>query len=65
LDDAVATREQGVALFDAFGSVQKTMHINPGGHMDIPDYEGASWERFFTRHLGVAAAAVEHAAAAE
>ena len=30
------------------------MHINPGGHMDIPDFEGASWERFFVRHLGTA-----------
>jgi hypothetical protein len=22
--------------------------------MDIPDFEGASWERFFVRHLGTA-----------
>lgn len=54
-EDAVAPREHGVALFDAFGSREKTMHINPGGHMDIPDFEGASWERFFIRHLGTAA----------
>ena len=60
-EDAVAPRERGLALFDAFGSAEKTMHINPGGHMDIPDFEGASWERFFARHLGVA----HHAAAAE
>jgi pimeloyl-ACP methyl ester carboxylesterase len=51
-DDAVASREHGVALFDAFGSKEKTMHINPGGHMEIPSFEGASWERFFLRHLG-------------
>ena len=51
-EDAVAPRERGLALFNAFGSAQKTMHINPGGHMDIPDFEGASWERFFVRHLG-------------
>ena len=51
-EDAVAPRESGVALFNAFGSREKTMHINPGGHMDIPDFEGASWERFFVRHLG-------------
>ena len=52
--DAVAPREHGIALFDAFGSKEKTMHINPGGHLDIPRFEGASWERFYQRHLGVA-----------
>jgi pimeloyl-ACP methyl ester carboxylesterase len=53
-EDAVAPREHGIALFDAFASKEKTMHINPGGHMGIPDFEGASWERFFARHLGAA-----------
>ena len=51
-EDAVAPREHGIALFDAFGSTQKTMHINPGGHLDIPRFEGDSWERFYSRHLG-------------
>ena len=51
-EDAVAPRESGLALFNAFASTEKTMHINPGGHMDIPDFEGASWDRFFVRHLG-------------
>ncbi len=51
-EDAVAPRDAGIALFEAFGSGQKTLHVNPGGHMDIPDFEGASWERFFLRHLG-------------
>ncbi|MFO1014526.1 MAG: hypothetical protein U1E50_12265 [Caulobacteraceae bacterium] len=54
-EDAVAPREAGLALFHAFGSAEKTMHINPGGHMDIPNFEGPSWERFYLRHLGVAA----------
>ncbi|MFI4974461.1 MAG: hypothetical protein ACHP84_07985 [Caulobacterales bacterium] len=53
-DDAVAPREAGIALFNAFGSAEKTMHINPGGHMGIPEFEGASWERFYLRHLGTA-----------
>ena len=52
-EDAVAAREDGVALFNAFASKEKTMHINPGGHMEMPDFEGASWERFFVRHLGL------------
>ena len=61
-EDAVAPREHGVALFDAFGSKEKTMHINPGGHMDIPTFEGASWERFFQRHLSGEKAGVLQAA---
>ena len=57
-DDAVASRTAGIALFEAFGSAEKTLHVNPGGHMGIPDFEGASWERFFVRHLGTADAPV-------
>jgi pimeloyl-ACP methyl ester carboxylesterase len=53
-EDAVAEREHGLGLFNAFASAEKTMHINPCGHVDIPDFEGASWERFFARHLGTA-----------
>lgn len=56
-EDAVADRDHGIALFNAFGSAEKTMHINPGGHMGIPDFESASWERFFVRHLGAPAGA--------
>jgi pimeloyl-ACP methyl ester carboxylesterase len=50
-EDAVAPREHGLALFNALGSKEKTLHANPGGHMEIPNFEGASWERFFKRHL--------------
>ena len=53
-EDEVAPRETGIALFDAFGSKEKTMHINPGGHMGIPNFEGAHWQSFFVRHLGTA-----------
>lgn len=49
--DAVASHEHGIALFDAFGSNEKTMHINPGGHMDIPNFEGDAWEGFYLRHM--------------
>ncbi|HEX2590668.1 MAG TPA: hypothetical protein VHL34_04200 [Rhizomicrobium sp.] len=51
-EDAVAPREAGLALFNAFRSTEKSMHINPGEHVAIPNFEGASWERFFVRHLG-------------
>ena len=40
-DDAVAAREAGLALFDAFGSTEKTMHINPGPHGGIPRFQEA------------------------
>jgi len=56
-EDAVAPRESGIALFNAFASAEKTMHINPGAHVAIPNFEGASWERFFVRHLGTASGA--------
>jgi dienelactone hydrolase len=60
-EDAVAPREHGIALFNAFASKEKTMHINPGAHVEIPNFEGSSWERFYVRHLGTAK---EHARAA-
>ncbi|HXU99512.1 MAG TPA: hypothetical protein VG166_03330 [Caulobacteraceae bacterium] len=53
-DDEIASREAGIALFNALGSGEKSLHANPGGHLAIPDFEGASWERFFLRHLGAA-----------
>jgi dienelactone hydrolase len=53
-EDAVAPRESGLALFNAFGSKEKSMHINPGAHVEIPNFEGGSWQAFFTRHLGTA-----------
>lgn len=50
-DDAVANRDNGIALFNALGSTEKTMHINPGGHMDIPSWEVGAWREFFQRHI--------------
>jgi dienelactone hydrolase len=51
-DDELMSREQGMALFDAFGSKQKTMHVNPGGHVAIPARERDSWLVFWREHLG-------------
>lgn len=50
-DDPIRQRELGLALFDAFGSREKSLHINPGGHGEIPETEAASWEGFFGHHL--------------
>ena len=60
-DDAVAPRDHGIALFDAFGTKEKTMHINPGGHMEIPTFESDAWLSFFQRHLAQAEPAQQSA----
>jgi dienelactone hydrolase len=51
-DDELIERQHGLALYDAFGSAQKTMHINPGGHIEMPPFERDAVEAFFGRHLG-------------
>ena len=51
-DDELVPRQSALALFDAFGSAEKSLHANPGQHMDVPRFEVDSAERFFTRHLG-------------
>jgi dienelactone hydrolase len=50
-DDEIVPRDEGLALFGAIGSAEKTLHANPGRHMDVPEFETASSERFFARHL--------------
>ncbi len=50
-NDELLPRDSGIALFDAFGSQEKSLHINAGGHGKIPEWETESWERFFARHL--------------
>jgi dienelactone hydrolase len=50
-DDELMTREGGLALWDAFGSEEKTMHINPGPHVGIPLFERDAALAFFKRHL--------------
>ncbi|MFD0782850.1 dienelactone hydrolase family protein [Micromonospora azadirachtae] len=51
-DDERVPRAQSLALFDAFASVEKTLHANPGRHGEIPLFELDSAVRFFLRHLG-------------
>lgn len=50
-DDELMTRESSLALWDALGSEEKTVHINPGGHVQVPRFERRSSEDFFRRHL--------------
>ena len=51
-DDEFVPRESALALFDAFGSTEKTLHANRGGHLALPRFEIDSTVRFFARHLG-------------
>jgi dienelactone hydrolase len=51
-DDELMPREQSLALFDALGSAEKTLHANPGKHGDLPQFEWDDSLRFFARHLG-------------
>ncbi|MFC8734219.1 dienelactone hydrolase family protein [Luteimicrobium sp. NPDC057192] len=53
-DDEGNPRDAVLALYDALGSVEKTLHANPGGHFRVPMFEIDSAVRFFARHLGVA-----------
>ena len=57
LNDELMTPQSGLALFTAFGSKVKSMHINPGPHVGIPSFERDYYETFFVRHLGAAKAA--------
>lgn len=50
-DDEGNDRQMAFDLFDAFGSKEKTLHANLGGHTGVPWYEGDAGTRFFTRHL--------------
>lgn len=50
-DDEVDNRQQVLDLFDAFGSTEKTLHANMGGHTGVPAYAGEDAARFFARHL--------------
>ena len=51
-DDERVPRAQSLALFDALGSAEKTLHANPGKHGEVPAFEVDSTLRFFARHLG-------------
>ncbi|HEY2522931.1 MAG TPA: alpha/beta hydrolase [Streptosporangiaceae bacterium] len=50
-DDELVPRDQGLALFDALASAEKTLHANRGGHGNIPAFEIDDALAFFSRHL--------------
>ncbi len=50
-DDADNDRRLALDLFDAFGSAEKTLQANMGGHTGVPRFAGEDAGRFFERHL--------------
>ncbi|MEU7136768.1 alpha/beta hydrolase [Streptomyces sp. NPDC046261] len=50
-DDEGNDRQAALDLFDAFGSEEKTLHANMGGHTGVPQFAGDAAAHFFTRHL--------------
>ncbi|GAA0238240.1 alpha/beta hydrolase [Cryptosporangium japonicum] len=50
-DDELVPRADALALFDALGSTEKTLHANPGRHVEVPRFEIGSAEHFFRRHF--------------
>ena len=53
-DDELVPRASALALYDALGSPIKTVHLNPGRHVEVPRFEVEESGTFFARHLGPA-----------
>jgi len=51
-DDEGNDRRVALELFDAFGSPEKALSANMGGHTGVPHHAGDDANRFFARHLG-------------
>jgi len=50
-DDEGNDRQAALDLFDAFGSTEKTLHANMGGHTGVPQFAAEDAAGFFARHL--------------
>lgn len=50
-DDKGNDRQLALDLFDAFGSQEKTLQANLGGHTGVPQFASDDATRFFIRHL--------------
>ena len=50
-DDEIVPRDAALALFARIGSAQKTLHGNPGRHVQVPPDEMRDSAAFLARHL--------------
>ncbi len=55
-DDEGNDRGMALDLFDAFGSTEKTLNANMGGHAGTPQFAGEDATRFFARHVALPSA---------
>lgn len=51
-DDEANDRRAALDLFDAFGSREKSLHANLGGHAGVPAFAGEVAAAFLAEHLG-------------
>ena len=51
-DDGGHPVDRALVLWNALGSKEKTMHLNPGPHIGIPRFERQASIDFFVRHMG-------------
>ncbi|MDN5933981.1 MAG: alpha/beta hydrolase [Pseudonocardia sp.] len=50
-DDEGNDRQMALDLFDAFGTREKSLHANMGGHTGVPPFAAEDGNRFFARQL--------------
>ena len=50
-DDEGNDRQTALELFDAFGSEEKSLNANMGGHTGVPQFASEAAAGFFVRHL--------------
>lgn len=50
-DDELVPRDDGLALFDAVASAEKSLHAHAGGHFALPRHAFHGDEQFLLRHL--------------
>jgi dienelactone hydrolase len=55
-NDQIFSRAACLDLFDTLGSASKRLHVQPGGHADVPAEELDASESFLAELLGAAAA---------
>jgi hypothetical protein len=51
IEEVVPVNVSTWVLFDAFGSTEKTLHANTGGHTGVPQSAGDDAAGFFARRM--------------
>ena len=50
-DDEVVPRDKCLELYDLLGTNKKTLHINPGKHVEVPFFEINNSIKYLDKHL--------------